>query len=97
MKKVTDEELEEAKQYITGKMSLRMEDSENIATWWASQALYYPTMESRESALKKVLAVTKSQVNNVAKKTFIQQHANLVIVGPYSKSQEHTFKKHLSF
>lgn len=99
--RVDPEELHKAKEFMYGKTSLRMEDSENVATWWARQSLFYASgrkpMLSPQQALARIESVTAAQVQALARKTLDSHFSNLVIVGPYTASQQQAFKKHLSF
>ncbi|PIW37131.1 MAG: hypothetical protein COW24_01575 [Candidatus Kerfeldbacteria bacterium CG15_BIG_FIL_POST_REV_8_21_14_020_45_12] len=94
-------ELKNAKEYLRGKVSIAMEDSESIANWWGRQWLFSemigrPAVSSKDY-LRKINAVTISEVNKLAKDLFISSHANLVVIGPYSKRQEQSLKKYLNF
>ncbi|MBI2411141.1 MAG: insulinase family protein [Candidatus Kerfeldbacteria bacterium] len=94
---VSDEELHQAKEYIRGKMYLRLEDSENVAWRWAKTALFEKQLHDVSAEEKALQQVTKQQVLALAQKTLVAMHANLVIVGPYTKTQEKSFLKHLRF
>ncbi len=94
---VTPEELQNAKQFIRGKTSIRMEDSENVASRIGMQALFQKEIGSQQEFFKKIDAVTTAQVQAAAKKIFVKQHGNLAVIGPYTKRQEQSFKKHLNF
>lgn len=87
---ITDEELKKAKDGITGRMSIHMEDSENMAQWWSKQALFSNKIQTLSQYDRDIQKVTKKQVNAVAEKMFHAAQANLVIVGPYTKSKERT-------
>lgn len=90
---ITDEELAAAKEYITGKQALRLEDTESVALRWGFQSLFKKRQQTPEEYLKDIHAVTKQQVQKYIRDTFTKQQANLVVVGPYTKRQEETFKK----
>lgn len=94
---LSDEELAKAKEYIAGKMSLRLEDSEDVASWWGREALFGKKMRSPEESEKKIRAVTKAQVMKLAESYFQQKYANLVVVGPYEQSQAETFRSLIRF
>ncbi|MCW1929786.1 MAG: insulinase family protein [Candidatus Kerfeldbacteria bacterium] len=94
---ITEHELRNAKEYIAGKMSLRLEDSEHVASWWGRGALFVKECLSPEEAVKRIRKVTIADLYRVAKKTFNPKHANLVVVGPYKKTQAASFKKLIHF
>lgn len=94
---VSEEELTKAKEYVRGKMSLRLEDSENIASWWGKQALFQKELRTPQDHEALIQAVTAEDILKWAKKTLTNKKANLAIVGPFNKKQEVAFRKHLDF
>jgi predicted Zn-dependent peptidase len=96
---VTEAELSQAKEFLRGKTSLRLEDSESVAAYWGQQALFLekPDWLTPQEYEKKTQAVTIGQLMRLARKTFQPKHANLVVIGPYSASQQAGFRKHLKF
>jgi predicted Zn-dependent peptidase len=94
---ISEHELQNAKEYIAGKMSLRLEDSENVASWWGKEALFANEFLSPDEAVKRIRKVTIADLKRVAKKMFDSKHANLVVVGPYKQSQAASFKKLIRF
>ncbi len=80
---VTDEELTEAKNFLAGSTTLQLEDSENVANWYAKQQLMLgrtKTPAQRIAALKKV---TRAEVKAVAKNILKSDKLNLAVVGPF--------------
>ena len=94
---ITDDELHKAKEFISGKFSLSLEDSERMATWWGRQFLFNKKLQSPKEYQKQIRKVTKADVNKLMKKIFESKHANLAVIGPYTKRQEAALKKHLEF
>lgn len=94
---ITEHELKNAQEYLAGKMSLRLEDSENVASWWGKEALFAKDFFSPADSIERIRAVKIADVVRVARKMFDTKHANLVVVGPYKKSQATSFKKHIRF
>lgn len=94
---VSDEELTKGKEYLRGKMNLRLEDSEHVASWWGKQALFQKKLRTVQEVEALVQAVTAEDVLHWAQKTFVSRKANLSIVGPYQKKQEAAFKAHVNF
>lgn len=92
---ITEQELRNAQEYIAGKMSLRLEDSEDVASWWGKEALFTKRFVSPEDAVKKIRAVTIDDVMTVARDMLKTTQANLVVVGPYEKEMAAEFKKAL--
>lgn len=90
---VTDEELAQAKEYIRGKMSIRMEDSENVAGFWARQFLHAKELRSQEQMSQALEKITAKDLKKFAQKYLKQEFANLVVVGNYSEKQQASFLK----
>lgn len=84
-KGVSDDELRKAKEYIRGMMSILLEDSENIASWWGKQALFHKKMNTPAQYLQKIQAVRSQQIQHYAQKTLRTAYANLAVIGPYTQ------------
>ncbi len=85
---VTDQELKSAKNFLKGKLVLDLEDSSNVADWFANQELFSKKIYTPKQKMKKFLAVTSSQVKKVAQELFIQKKLNLAIIGPFKNEGE---------
>lgn len=79
---VTPEELERAKQFLIGKMSLTLEDSEEVAEFYGMQDLLEKSVQSPAEIEKRVQAVTAEQVQAVAKELFMDMNLRLALIGP---------------
>lgn len=77
----TIEELTRAKEYLKGKLTLSLEDSEERAHFFGKQALLYPEILDPAQYLMKIEAVTKKQVDALAKKLFSAERLKLVVIG----------------
>jgi len=85
---VEEVELNRAKEYIKGKIILRLEDSEEYAHLMGKQALLYPEIETVDMILKKVDDVTAEDVQRLAKALFKEENLRLALIGPY-ENKEH--------
>jgi predicted Zn-dependent peptidase len=92
---LADDELQKAKEYISGKMSLRLEDSEEVASWWGKQALFMKKLGGTTEFEQSIRAVKKIDVLRIAANTFKKKKANLVIIGPYSLTEKKGFQSRL--
>lgn len=81
---VTAQELKQAKDFISGKLTLSWEDSETVANYWARQFLLERKLESPDEKLAKIQRVTAKDIQRVAKKLFQTKQLNLVLIGPYA-------------
>ena len=68
--KVDEAELKKAKEFMKGKIILKLEDSEEYAHLMAKQALLYPEIDDVEELLAKIDAVTADDIQRVAKELF---------------------------
>ncbi len=85
---VTTQELKDAKTYLHGQLSIRMEDSQDRAEWYAKQAMFHPRIKSPGTYLKQIDAVTQSQVQNIAREIFNQNKMCLAVIGPYKDTKD---------
>jgi predicted Zn-dependent peptidase len=78
---ITDDELRRAKDYLKGKITLSMEDSEDLAHFFGKQKLLYPKVKNLDEYFASVEAVTKEQVNALAKRLLTSDRMRLVVIG----------------
>jgi predicted Zn-dependent peptidase len=81
--KVSEAELTKAKEFMKGKIILRLEDSEEYAHLMGKQALLYPKIETVEKILEKIDAVTSTDVLRLSKELFRQDRFRLALIGPF--------------
>jgi len=81
--KVSPPELKKAKDYISGKTILNLEDSSEIADWYATRQLLLNKVITPEEKLKRINKVTSADVNRVAKDIFKINQTNLAIIGKF--------------
>lgn len=84
---VPSTELTKAKEFIKGRMLLRMEDSRAISSWMGGQELLRGEIRSVDEVVAAVDAVTAEDILRVADDVIRDDRANLAIVGPY-RSQD---------
>ncbi len=89
--KVSEEELIKAKEYVKGRFTLELEDSRNVAAFFASEELLENEVLTPEMIMKKIDAVTVEDVLEVGKDIVRQNTLNLAIIGPYKG--EERFRK----
>jgi predicted Zn-dependent peptidase len=82
-KPVTEAELKRAKDYITGKFVLDLEDSESVAQYFGMKELLLGKIETPDELLKKYMAVTLDEVNNLAKDFLMKEQLRFAIIGPF--------------
>lgn len=82
---VTDQELKDAKNSISGRMALGMEESNAQAEWYAKQFWFQKKMESPDQVVNKFKKVTAKEVKNAAKALFDFDLMRLAVIGPLKK------------
>ena len=74
-------ELQRAKDFLKGKITLSMEDSEERAHFFGKQQLLYPAVKDLPDYFKAVDSVTLDQINTLAKKLLQKDRFRLVVIG----------------
>ena len=87
---VSAEELGKAKAFMKGKITLRLEDSEEYAHLMGKQALLHPSIDTAEEVMKKIDAVTAEDILRLAKELFKEENLRLALIGPYSDKKHFT-------
>jgi predicted Zn-dependent peptidase len=80
---ITDEELNRAKEYIRGTMTLSFEDSRSVGQSFGLKQLLLDKVETLEESLAKMQAVTLDEVNGLAGRLFKKAHPKLAVIGPF--------------
>jgi predicted Zn-dependent peptidase len=84
--RVPEVELNKAKEYIKGRMVLRMEDSRAVSSWIGGQELLRGEIRSVDDVLAQIDAVTPEAIQRVAEDVIREDRANLALVGPHRSS-----------
>lgn len=87
-KGVDEKELQSAKDFLKGKIALRLEDSESLADFFGKQELFYQKLETPEEKLKKYMSVTVKNIQRVVGKILDPKKLNLALIGPYKEEKE---------
>jgi len=74
-------ELRRAKDLLQGKSILQMEATDNLATWYARQAVLRRKIMTPGEFLKKINQVTAGELRAVARKIFVSRGLNLALIG----------------
>ena len=85
---ITDEELEKAKQIITGRFARSLEDPQTVARFAINTALYDLPEDFYEKYLQRIAALTLEEVNQAAQKYVTPDQVYLVAVGDESALDE---------
>jgi predicted Zn-dependent peptidase len=78
---VEQDELQRAKDYLKGRITLSLEDSEERANFLGKQALMYPHIRDTQEYFACIDAVTKEHVDGVASRLLRSEELRLVVLG----------------
>lgn len=84
---VNAEELKKAKDLLRGRLLLQMESSDNLANWYARQAILRPKIITPGDFLEKIDKINPQDILLTAQKIFTNKNLNLALIGRI-KSQE---------
>jgi predicted Zn-dependent peptidase len=84
-KKVSQEELVRAKEYMRGRLVLQMEASERLAQWFAQEALFMKVIKKPEDRIRELDRVTTKDIQRVANQIFDFSKLSAASIGPLTK------------
>lgn len=85
---VTEEELRRAKDFLKGKITLSMEDSEERAHFFGKQKLLYPAVRDLPMYFEEIEKVNAGQINTLAAKLLKTDRLRLVVIGKENDKQK---------
>lgn len=80
---ITEEELDRAKKYIRGRMSISLESSDAIANFVTMQEISGQTILTPQEKFDKINQVKREDIERVAREIFQPNKANLALIGPF--------------
>jgi len=86
-KPLTTADLQNAKDYVAGKMVLGFEDSESVAQYYGMKQLLTGIIEEPEAVLAKINAVQLDEVQAVAQELLQEKEMRLALIGPFKKPE----------
>ena len=86
---VTERELDFAKEFIRGSMALAFETTDDVATFLASQELFYGKIMMPEDILSKIEKVRRSDIMKVVKDVFKRDKVNLAAITPEENTADY--------
>ena len=84
---ITEEEVTKAKEYNKGHFVLGLEDTQSVAIFFGMTQILEKEIKTPEDILAKVEAVTRADVQRVAKKYLDTKAFNLAIIGDFDNEQ----------
>lgn len=92
---VSEKDLANAKDHLSGKMLLGLETSDAQALFYGGQEILERSLNTPEEVVKAIGKVKKEEVIGVAKDIFKNEKLNLALIGPYKEGKQ--FVKPLRF
>jgi predicted Zn-dependent peptidase len=80
---VPEEELTKAREYMKGRIQLRMEDTGSVASWMGRQELLKKQIITVDDALRIIDGVSVTDLQRVAEDLFRPELLNVAVVGPF--------------
>jgi len=90
-KKISEKELQKAKNYLKGKTVLSLEGSDDKANFYGMQEILKGEIKELKDLFKEIDKITPEDIQRVAKEVFTCNHLNLAIIGPFKNKDK--FKK----
>ncbi len=95
-KKITEKELQKAKDYLKGTMALSLDSSDSQATFYGMQELLEKNILTPEEKFQNIDKVTIEDIHAVAKDIFVPEKLNLSVIGPFEEKDSEKIKKLLN-
>lgn len=86
-KPVTAKELARAKEYVSGKMILGLEDSESMAQFYGLKQLLHDKVETPEEVIENMRKVTLEEVQDLAKKLIKPGELRFGLIGDFNQDK----------
>jgi predicted Zn-dependent peptidase len=84
---VEEDELARAKEYLKGRITLSLEDSEERAHFYGKQQLLYPKVRDINEYFAEINRVTKPQMDELAARIIKEDQLKLVVIGKENDKQ----------
>lgn len=92
-KKITAKELQKAKDYLKGVMSLSLDASDSQASFYGLQELLEKDILTPEEKFKKIDEVSVDDIKKIAEDIFLPEKLNLAIIGPFEETDSDRLKE----
>jgi len=86
--RVAEKELQKAKDYIKGIMSLSLDSSDNQASFYAMQELLENKILTPEEKFAKIDEISVDDIKKVAEDIFVPEKLNLAVIGPMEEKEK---------
>lgn len=86
--KVTEAEMNKAKENMKGKLILELEDSRSMAGLFGTAELLEGEIHTPAEIIKRVDEVTADDINKIARDIFLEKTLNLAVIGPFKEEEK---------
>ncbi|MCX6740059.1 MAG: pitrilysin family protein [Candidatus Parcubacteria bacterium] len=86
---VTAEELSKAKKFIKGRLTMQLEELNDLAEFYGREFILAKKLLTPEQKINEFLKVSLAQVNQVAKEVILRDKMNFVMVGPNKNKEKY--------
>jgi len=91
--KITEQELQKAKDYLRGTMSLSLDATDNQASFYAAQEVMNERVLTPEEKLQMIDKVSANDIKKVAEDIFKNNNLNLAVIGPFGEKDRNNLEK----
>jgi len=88
-KKIDKKELQKAKDYLKGRLSLSLESSEAQASFYTGQELLTQKILTPEEEIKEINKVTLDDIRKTSREIFRPDKLNLALIGPSKENKQY--------
>lgn len=85
--KITEQEIQKAKEFLKGHLVLELEDSRSVAGFYAHQELLEKKIDNPDEVLVKIDTVDVSQVKKAAE-AYLRRPLNLAVIGDFEEKEK---------
>jgi predicted Zn-dependent peptidase len=85
--KMPEKELAKAKDYISGRLILELEDSRGVAGFFGHQEVLLGKIETPSQIIEKIDKVEKEEVKRIAQELFPSNNLRLAVIGPFKEPE----------
>jgi predicted Zn-dependent peptidase len=86
-KPITGKELDRAKEYVVGKMTLGLEDSQSVAQYYGLKQLLHGKIETPDAVIEKMRKVSLSDVQDLAEKLIKPGTLRFGLIGDFKEDK----------
>jgi len=92
-KKITEKELQKAKDYLKGVTTLSLDSSDSLVSFYGLQELLRGDILTPKQNFQKIDKVSINDIKEIAEDIFVPEKLNLAVIGPFEQSKQKELKK----